>query len=480
METIAVFFAGATTLIEERNQIKTLANDLNAKYSKKGVQVVVYTFEHLGDNQENYNAFIASNADVALCIFKDSTIGVTFEELGQAVEAKKQTGRPEIIVFLHSKNKRSEDKEKLCALLGTNNYYKTYKSAEDLKQKAKEKLIAIIDERLERSSHKKTKLPKWTWGWFVAASILLIGSFCFYMQKQRPVLLLAGGGSVANYIIDSLHVNIDNRNNTLCARMGSSSAWALLAEEVNRKAAENKDLKYIPVCMSAGKADESKFTSVCPAEEISRKIAIIQYKLGEDPLAVYIDSLWYNEIKREIDPTNKGILSSSSFVKLFKTSLDSLDKGYEIFATSVGSGTRNEFGKLLSKNELPMSLIDTTAIKIFHENHRVSSAGKHRLFLGSEFYSPKQLIPKNKPSELKKLYISNTGDEVLSKELYLYFPVYREGAKGKRDEIECSIPRNILELLKDLGIESYPERWEQIIKGGMIDIEAEPKIITSL
>lgn len=88
METIAVFFAGATTLIEERNLIKTLANDLNAKYSKKGVQVVVYTFEHLGDNQENYNAFIASNADVALCIFKDSTIGVTFEELGQAVEAK--------------------------------------------------------------------------------------------------------------------------------------------------------------------------------------------------------------------------------------------------------------------------------------------------------------------------------------------------------------------------------------------------------
>lgn len=280
-------------------------------------------------------------------------------------------------MFLHSKNKRSEDKEKLCALLGTNNYYKTYKSAEDLKQQAKEKLIAIIDERLERSSHKKTKLPKWTWGWFVAAGILLIGSFCYYIQKQRPVLLLAGGGS--NYITDSLHVNIDNRNNTLCARMGSSSALAILAEEINRNAAGNRHSRYIPVCMSAGKADTNVFTSVCQADVIYSKMAIIEYKLGVGPLAVYIDSLWYNEIKQEMDPTNRGHLSDSNFVGLFKTGYYGSNKGYEVFATSVGSGTRSEFGTLLSKIDTTTKglIDDEKTIKVFHENHRVISTGKH-------------------------------------------------------------------------------------------------------
>lgn len=166
---------------------------------------------------------------------------------------------------------------------------------------------------------------------------------------------------------------------------------------------------------------------------IYSKMAIIEYKLGVGPLAVYIDSLWYNEIKQEMDPTNRGHLSDSNFVGLFKTGYYGSNKGYEVFATSVGSGTRSEFGTLLSKIDTTTKglIDDEKTIKVFHENHRVISTGKHRLFLCGEFYSPKQLIPNNKTSELKKLFIDEPGNKVLSKELFIFPCISWIGARER-------------------------------------------------
>lgn len=93
MEKVSIFFAGSTTLSEERNQIKSLANDLNAKYEKKGVQVIVYTYEYLGENQDSYNHFIAKEADAAIFVLRERINEYTFEEPHKAYQSMRYVVR---------------------------------------------------------------------------------------------------------------------------------------------------------------------------------------------------------------------------------------------------------------------------------------------------------------------------------------------------------------------------------------------------
>ena len=113
MQKVSVFFAGSTTLSEERNQIKALANDLNAKYEKKGVQVVVYTYEYLGENQDTYNHFIAKEADAAIFVLKERINEYTLEELRKAIEAREKHGHPHILVFLHAVDDNFESNKEI-------------------------------------------------------------------------------------------------------------------------------------------------------------------------------------------------------------------------------------------------------------------------------------------------------------------------------------------------------------------------------
>lgn len=454
MHRVFVFFAGATTLQDERNQIKALANDLNAKYQKKGIQIVIFTYEHLGDCQDTYDDFITSKADVAIFVFKDSTENITFEELEKAIAARNTLKKPKTIVFLHADNTNIEDKKRLTSILGKNNYFKNYKNSDDFKQQTKESLISIIEDNLDKINNNSA--PKHFLGWLLAAVLIIIGtvySIVGYKHSREPLLLFAGGGSVANYISDGLKVKLDSLDNAVCLRMGSTLSWSILAEEVNRTDESKKSNRYLPIVMSAAKANERIFTDVCPKNELVRYIAIMEYKLGKDSLAVYIDSAWFNSIKHRIDLTHRGNLSKKGFSTLFQIALETGN----VFATSPGSGTRRHYREFLPEDL--QDSIYSKRINLFHENH-ASIGGSARCFLSSDFYPPKKDLD---VANMVKLYIEDSIGQVLAKDLYLYFPAYRSTAIGK--QTTCTIPPSIITFLEQIGADNNLKDWDSIKDG---------------
>ena len=57
MKNIKIFVAGSKELIQERNCIKILANDLNSVYNSLGIIVTIYSYEQFNDKQNEYHRF---------------------------------------------------------------------------------------------------------------------------------------------------------------------------------------------------------------------------------------------------------------------------------------------------------------------------------------------------------------------------------------------------------------------------------------
>jgi len=437
MQKVSVFFAGSTTLSEERNQIKALANDLNAKYEKKGVEVVVYTYEYLGENQDSYNRFIAKEADAAIFVLRERINEYTLEELRKAIDSRQKHGHPHILVFLHadadSIESNKEIRNTVKKHLGRQHYI-DYKNSEDLKTKTRERLIPIAEAHLKRGRMIRALGA-------LAAFIALIGLavFSYFRYANSELLMLAGGGSVANYIEDYKHIDLDKRENTTCLRMGSKLAWPLLAEEgLNLSKSEKKYGKCIPVVMSAGKADINDLVKICDPNELRNTLFIMECLIGKDTLAVFLDNKWFSEVENTL-LTAQHSISASELASLLRNGQSAV----EVFSTSPESGTRAAFNKLLGEYGFTLT---SEAVETFHENrvpiYKVQD-GKH-IFLGSTSYYPKQVL-----GSLQKLIVTDSNNEVSTKDLFLYFPAYHIPGEVPR---KCTIPRCVMNLLKDLGV----------------------------
>ena len=453
MKTATIFYAGPTKLIEERKQIKALANDVNAKNESKGIHLVVKTYEHLGDDQTVYNRFIASKTDFAIVVFKDTTKCITYRELEIALETIK---RKNVAVFLHADNADPDDKERLISALGNEKYFYRYKNIDDLKYQLSDIYTKWFDKKFEEE--KKNKFWRGI-TMSVLAIALAVLSLGIYKRSQEPMLLLAGGGSVANYLEKSRNVKIDSLNKrTICIRMGSEHAWSFLSEEANRKPAKGLySWDYIPVCMSAEKAVKENFLTACAEQELTSRYAIVEYRLGKDPLVVYVDSSWYAGIKQSLDTKGNGNLSENGFAELFKKAVNS--DTVKIFATSETSGTRRCYYNLLDTDTLLQRSIYTERVQKFHENKSVEKKNSVPLFLGSECYRP----PKSKDVNLIDLKIENEAGKLISKDLYLYFPAYRNPPSNDN----CEIPSNVMKFLKRAGAEKDPQQWNSISDGNL-------------
>ena len=452
MKTATIFYAGPTKLIEERKQIKALANDVNAKNESKGIHLVVKTYEHLGDDQTVYNRFIASKTDFAIVVFKDTTKCITYRELEIALETIK---RKNVAVFLHADNADPDDTERLINALGNEKYFYRYKNIDDLKYQVSDIYTKWFDKKFEEE--KKNKFWRGI-TMSVLAIALAVLSLGIYKRSQEPMLLLAGGGSVANYL-DSLNVKIDALNKrTICIRMGSEHAWSFLSEEANRKPAKGlKSWDYIPVCMSAEKAVEENFLTACNEQQLTERYAIVEYHLGKDPLVVYVDSSWY--AKQAFGTTDNGKLSKEKFTELFKKAANS--DTVKIFATSETSGTRRCYYNLLDTDTFLQRSIYSERVQKFHENKGVEKKDSVLLFLCSDYYRPKQHLLNMDSKPMIKRYIESESGELISKDLYLYFPAYRNSPSNDN----CEIPSNVMKFLKRAGAEKDSQQWNSIGKG---------------
>lgn len=457
MEKVSIFFAGSTTLSEERNQIKSLANDLNAKYEKKGVQVIVYTYEYLGENQDSYNHFIAKEADAAIFVLRERINEYTLEELRKAIESRQKHGHPHILVFLHaaadSIESNKEIRDTVKKHLGRQHYI-DYKNSEDLKTKTRDRIVPIAEEHLKRN-----RLFKAICACVVLLALIGLGILSYIRYTSSELLLMAGGGSVANYIENSKHVNLDKRENTTCLRMGSKLAWPLLAEEgLNLSKSEHKHMKCVPVIMSAGKADINDLVKICDPNELRKSLFIMECLIGnDDTLAVYIDNKHFRELV-DAGYASNMCLSIDKLAELLKTWQSSAD----IFSTSPESGTRNVFKHLLESNGY---IVTSERVETFHENvvpaYRYPE-GAH-IFLGSTSFYPKQVR-----GSLRKLILTSSDGDVCTKGLYLYFPAYHIPGEVPQ---KCTIPKCVIRLLEDLGINGSKKKGFGAIKYEVDDAE---------
>lgn len=157
MSTISIFVASPTELKDEREKLKALANDLNAKHSKKsGTSIEIISFENLTPNtQERYDNYIQNEADLVLVIFdaekfdKSKRKGEkTLEEYNKAIKSFKTHKHPEVIVFTH-KSDNKDKKRKLDSIhkhveKSSGSYCEDYVNIEDLKNKAKDRIKDFV------------------------------------------------------------------------------------------------------------------------------------------------------------------------------------------------------------------------------------------------------------------------------------------------------------------------------------------------
>lgn len=469
MRKVSVFFAGSTKsgrLDDERNQLKVLADDLSAE---KNVQVVVYTFEHLGQTQTNYDRLIESKADLVICILTKESYQAddkgehglfTLRELSAAIKSFNEHKKPDVLVFYpkgeadprHSLSseiiiKKDGEKKDIAPLIRKffeDHHPKEYDGCQDLMKECRKVFEKALEKRRVKALWKRIVTG-------VAAIGILSGLFFHFSD---PKLLLVGGGSVANFIKEK-GVNVDKRSNTMCVRMPSEASIVILAEEVNRMAAPDSahNSRYTPVCMSARRAQLEEFTKVCTKNQLSEELRIIEYEVGTDAMAVYMDKAWCSEISGMFGTLGDDLcISNGKLLELLRSILTDKKLSADVFATSPGSGTREMYREILDR-QTENSIVDSTAITKFHEYHLIEAkdvSSNRILALGSQYYTPKNYDDNPDKSELVKIIVTDSSNVAFSKNLYLYFA-------AKKKDSDYYLPRPDRRLLRDLGF----NRWEE-------------------
>ena len=103
MNNINIFVAGAKELGEARRMMKVVANNLNAEYDSKrmDVHVTMYSYENFADsNQASYNEFIEHEADIVIFMLEGRIGSKTELEFKLASEGLYLRKRPKIYVFV--------------------------------------------------------------------------------------------------------------------------------------------------------------------------------------------------------------------------------------------------------------------------------------------------------------------------------------------------------------------------------------------
>ena len=151
-QTISVFVAGAKVLKRERDAvISALTHITNTSLKDYAFRVMTYEdFDRSlteGGRQQEYNDYIANDAEYAIFILDNVVGGITFEEFNVAMQSFKSKGKPEIYVYscmsgdptgmLRGFFRRRQQSEGVIAirryLSEIGQYYIEYRDVDDLK-----------------------------------------------------------------------------------------------------------------------------------------------------------------------------------------------------------------------------------------------------------------------------------------------------------------------------------------------------------
>lgn len=395
MQHINIFIAGSKTLETYREKLILWANGKNYDYRKRGksLQINVYSFKEVGDDQDVYNAVITEETDIILFVIEGFIGEKTKEELIKAKEGFNQKKRPEIWVFT---NRAEVDViTYLEGALGRK-YSVDFNSAEDLVNKVNIRLDNYVDRieikecEVHNNTNKKSasKMKRVIIAIICLACLFVglgIGKYydrtSFAEKKvENPKLLIAGGGSVANFIEEqpgTLIPTLADYPDGYFLHLPTKSAWKMLVEEV---VSLQDTRRYYPICISATEATDDDFCSAQITKQMFLDSAIvISCKLGEDSLAVYIQKRC-----KFIKENPECLYTNHISVAQLKTLIESREMN--VYTTSMESGTRAGFCHILN---IDNDIFNEYLAGQFSEYSPISSVSKNNksyLLLGSQCY----------------------------------------------------------------------------------------------
>lgn len=459
MRYINIFVAGSKQLMDYRQQLVLWANHNNYKYRQlsKNVQLNVFSFKEVGDDQDTYNKIITDTSDIVLFLI-DGTIGEkTKEELMKAKEGYIHNHHPIIFVFTNN-----VDNNSIAFLEGAlgRNYSIDFDSCDDLIYKVNdriEKYIETMELAFDADSKVISEKPSihesndaltvpgkriktlclssliavcmFFTGWFVSQL------YCNHQYsspgEHHPMLLIAGGGSIANFIEEQPGTAIPklaDYPHGYFVHLPTKSAWKMLVEEV---VSLQDARRYYPICISATEARDEDLCSAQISQQMFLDSAIVvSAKLGEDSLAVYVQKNCKFLYNNPLCFMNKHI-SVEQLKELI------LSKDMNVYSTSLESGTRAGVCKVLG---IENSQLGEYLAGQFSENSPLSAVSvgeKPYLLLGSKYYCM---------NAVKNDAVRLTVQSDYVKPMMVYFMAYRASGDTYK------IPQETIRFLNHLNL----------------------------
>lgn len=484
MKHIELFVAGSITLEEERKEIDALIGSLNSLYYRNGFNITVSSYKTLGSDQREYDTFIKRRAEVVVLIIK-GVLGERAEgELKLALDTKEKHYHPKVAIYVNSDEEKgikldAESNKRLDDILNmgeTNYYYTLYKNNAELTSLIKDCVLAYIHDygKIKRKVFwRRWRVPICC---FVGAAVVAFGCYLINqinkqnnqinMQKgeidelSKPRLVVAGGGTVYNYIKHGYSINGDtvgrldiaNPQNTqfknvYYVHIPSGNAYSLLNEERITPTNYCNLKRYYPVCLSTGKANVTDFVSSDTNDYIKNVGHIVGIEIGEVKLMV----LEYNPAGKK----NNNTFSPQELMRM-------IDNNEVILhTTSPNSGTYNAYTKQMGLTLMSKPLVfsdayyyssdkDTTDVK------KHLDTGKINIFMANESYLPK--ISDEIKEKTDTMYVIKPNGDPASMPLYIYFVAYR----SKVDPSRCVIKKEIMSMLQAIDFDIQ----DSIIKPG--------------
>lgn len=155
-EEIKCFIAGSKTLMAERNTMRVVVSNMYHNWKSFNFLIEVYSFDNFEHtmsekgHQEEYNQFIANEADLVLFLF-DNTVGdKTLQELDTAIDSYKKNKRPKIIIYVKKHDHYSPVIEELRNRLKKEDvYWVDYMNIEHLSMEFERDLNALLFKKLQ-------------------------------------------------------------------------------------------------------------------------------------------------------------------------------------------------------------------------------------------------------------------------------------------------------------------------------------------
>lgn len=190
---LEIFIAGSKALEEQRTWVRNVASNLTSEYHRKGKKMnyTIYDYNNFdiffdtNGQQENYNRYIAHQADLVIFILDNRIGDKTITEFEAAYKAYSIKRCPKICIFSKKYNKPDANVEAIRKrVTQLNQYYNEYETREQLEIMVDKLLRDCSDPIIDKAYRRK--ITKTLLGVITFAIIAILGiiSYAFNTKSE--------------------------------------------------------------------------------------------------------------------------------------------------------------------------------------------------------------------------------------------------------------------------------------------------------